>query len=64
MGMGGQNPVPIVQEAGWTPGPAWTGAVNLAPTGIRFPDGPARSESLCWLSYFEPYLTTLMFTTV
>ena len=24
-------PVPIVQEAGWAPGPIWTGAENLAP---------------------------------
>jgi hypothetical protein len=26
--------VPIVQEAGWAPGPIWTGAENFAPTGI------------------------------
>ena len=25
------EPVPIVQEAGWVPGPVWTGAENLAP---------------------------------
>ena len=31
----GKDPVPIVQEAGWAPGPVWTGAGNLAPTGIR-----------------------------
>jgi hypothetical protein len=42
MGMGGErparaalpretDPVPIVQEAGWAPGPVWTGAKNLAP---------------------------------
>jgi hypothetical protein len=24
-----KDPVPIVQEAGWTPGPVWTGAENL-----------------------------------
>jgi hypothetical protein len=42
----GNDPVPIVQEAGWAPGPAWKGAENLAPTGIRSPDRPARSESL------------------
>ena len=30
----GKDPVPIVQEAGLTPGPARTGAENLAPTGI------------------------------
>jgi len=30
----GKDPVPIVQEAEWAPGPVWTGAENLAPTGI------------------------------
>ena len=25
-------PVPIVQEAGWAPGPVWTDAENVAPT--------------------------------
>jgi hypothetical protein len=50
----GKNPVPIVQEAGWAPGPVWTGAENLASTGIRSPDRPARSESLYRLSYTGP----------
>jgi len=36
--------VPIVQEAGWPPGPVWTGAENLTPTGIWSPDCPARSR--------------------
>ena len=40
----GKDPVPIVQEAEWAPGPAWTGAENFAPTGIRSPDRPARSQ--------------------
>ena len=40
-----------VQEAGWALGPVWTGAENLAPTGIRTPDRPARSQSLYRLSY-------------
>ena len=31
----GNDPVPTVQEAGWAPGPVWTGAENLASTGIR-----------------------------
>jgi hypothetical protein len=26
----GENPVLIVQEAGWAPGPVWKGAENLA----------------------------------
>ena len=30
----GKDPVPIVQEAGWVPGPVWTGAENLAPSGF------------------------------
>ena len=30
----GRDPVPTAQEAGWTPGPVWTGAENLAPTGF------------------------------
>jgi len=33
----GKEPVPIVQKAGWVPGPVWTGAENLPPTGIRSP---------------------------
>jgi hypothetical protein len=40
-----RNPVPIVQEAGWTSGPVWTGAENLAPTGIRSLDCPTPRES-------------------
>ena len=46
-----KDPVPMVQEAGWAPGPVWIGAENLAPTGIRSPDRPACSQSLYWLSY-------------
>jgi hypothetical protein len=36
----GKDPVPIIQKAGWALGPVWTGAENLAPTGIRSPDHP------------------------
>jgi len=42
----GKDPVPIVQEAGWAPGPVWTSAENLASAGIRFPGRPACSQSL------------------
>jgi hypothetical protein len=38
----------------WAPGPVWTGAENLASTGIRSPDRPARSESLYRLRYPGP----------
>jgi len=34
------NPVPVVHEAGWAPGPVWTGAENVAAKGIRSPDRP------------------------
>jgi hypothetical protein len=47
----GKYPVPIVQMAGCAPGPVWTGAENLASTGIRYPDRPARSELLYLQSY-------------
>ena len=45
-----KDTVPIVQEAGWAPGPVWTGGKSR-PTGIRCPDRPARSQSLYRLSY-------------
>jgi len=47
----GKDPIPIVWEAVWAPGPVWTGAENLDPTGIRSPDRPARSQSLYRLRY-------------
>jgi hypothetical protein len=46
-----KEPVPTVQEAGWAPGPVWTGAENLALTGIRSPNQPACSQSLYRLCY-------------
>jgi hypothetical protein len=49
-----RDAVPTVQEAGCAPGPVWTGAENLASTGIRSPERPARSESLYRLSYPGP----------
>jgi hypothetical protein len=50
----GIKPVPIVQEAGWALWPVWMGAENLTPTGIRSPNRPARSKSLCRLNYPSP----------
>jgi hypothetical protein len=35
----------------WAPGPVWTGAENLAHTGIRSTDRPDLSELLYRLSY-------------
>ena len=57
----GKDPVPIVQEFEWAPGSVWTGAENLAHTGIRSPDRPARIQSLYRLSYPAPmYVATTM----
>ena len=38
-----EEPVPIVQEAGWALGPVWKGGKSR-PTEIRSPDLPARSQ--------------------
>jgi len=40
----GKDPVPIVQEAGWAPGPFWTGGKSLSHRD-SIPDRPARSQS-------------------
>ena len=41
----GKDPVPILQEAGWAPGPVWTGG-NSRPHRDSIPDHPARSQSV------------------
>jgi hypothetical protein len=50
----GKDPVPIIREAGWTPGGGGGGGGDLAPIGIRSPYRPARSQSLYRLSYPGP----------
>jgi hypothetical protein len=55
----GKDLVPIIQEAGWVSGPVWTGAENLAFTGIRFPKRSARRQSLYRLSYPGPPKTDI-----
>ena len=50
----GKDPVRIVQEAGWDPVSVWISVENLAPTGTRSPDLPARCESLYRLRYPGP----------
>jgi hypothetical protein len=52
----GKDLVPIVYVGEGAPGPVWTGAENLASTGIRFPDRPVRSCSLYRLSYPDPQI--------
>jgi len=38
-------PVPILQDAGWAPGPVWTGGESR-PHRDSIPDRPAHSQSL------------------
>jgi hypothetical protein len=45
------EPVLFVEGAGWAPGSVWTRVENLAPSGIRNPERPARSESLYTYTY-------------
>ena len=60
MGVGGQRyappifsrkrePVPIAQEGVWAPGPVWTGAENLVPTGFQ-------SMEFLFLFWYGKYL--------
>ena len=50
--------VTIVQEDGWAPGPVWTGAENLVPTGIWSLECPDCSKLLYWLCYPSPQQIT------
>jgi len=47
----GKEPVPILQEAGWAPGPVWTGGKSR-PHRDSIPNRPARSQSIYRLSYW------------
>jgi hypothetical protein len=55
----GKDPAPIIQEAGWAPGPVWTGAENLALTRIRSLDRPACSQLLYQLSHWAYYMVCI-----
>ena len=46
----GKDPEPIVHEAGWAPGPAWTGGKSR-PHRLSIPVPPPHSQSLYRLSY-------------
>jgi hypothetical protein len=56
----GKDPVPIVQEAGWAPGPVWTDVENLALTRNRSPDRPVCSLLLYRLRY-PAHITVLRY---
>ena len=45
-----KDPVPILQEAGWAPGPVWTGGKSR-PHRYSIPDPPALIQPLYRLSY-------------
>ena len=45
-----KDPVPVLQEAGWAPGPVWMGGKSR-PHRDSIPDSPARSQSRYRLSY-------------
>ena len=53
----GKDPLPIVREAGWAPGPVWMGGKSR-PTGIWSLDRPARSQLLYRLSYRAHFVGT------
>jgi len=46
----GKDPVPILQEAWWNPGPVWSGGKSR-PHRDSIPDRPCGSQSLYRLSY-------------
>ena len=47
----GKNPVPIVQEARWAPGPVWTGEKSRPPPGFDPRTVQPVAQSLYRLSY-------------
>ena len=47
----GKKPASYCAEVWCAPGPVAMGAENLSHKGIRSPDRPAPSETLCRLSY-------------
>jgi len=46
----------MIQKAGWTPGPVWTGAENRPRNGFQSPDHPACDVSIYRLSYPDLHL--------
>ena len=61
-----KGPVPILQEAGWAPGPVWAGGKSH-PHWDSIPDRPACSQSLYRLiyhlhTYIHTYILTYLLT--
>ena len=61
----GKDPVPILQQAVWAPGPVWTGRKSR-PHRDSISDGPARSQSLYLLSNpaHPHYIAVVLFETI
>ena len=65
----GKDEVTILQEAGWAPGPVWTGGKSR-PHRDSISNCTARSQSLYWMSYrcsklvLHKYSGVLPYTTV
>ena len=57
----GKDPVSILQEAGWAPGPVCTGGKSR-PQRDLIPNGPARGQSLYRLSYRAHRYTVYSFS--
>ena len=55
----GKEPVSVLQEGGWAPGPVWTDGKSR-PHRDSIPDRPARSQSLYQLSYPAHIFTSLV----
>jgi len=53
----GKDPAPILKEAGWAPGPVWTGGKSR-PHRDSIPNRPARRQSLYRLSYWAQITKT------
>ena len=56
----GKDPVPILHEAGWAPGPVWMGGKSR-PHRDSIPDHQARIQSLYRLSYRAHDLCVCMY---
>ena len=59
----GNDPVPILQEAGWAPGPVWTGG-NSRLRQDSIPDLTAHSQSLYRISYPAHMLFTVKYCNI
>jgi len=55
----GKDPVPILQEAGWAPGPVWTGGKSR-PHRNSIPDRPAQSSVAISTELPGPILRTVI----